>query len=328
MYLVKHKTTEKLFAMKVMQKKKLREEGIREIVKNEKEVLQKLDCPFAAKFYYSFQTDTKLYFVLEYVEGGDFTKVFFAKGRLKEDWVRFYSAEIILALEYLHKNNIIYRDLKSRNIMLDGDGHVKLIDFGLAKVLERDKAYTVCGTPNYIAPEILTGNSYSKAVDWWSLGIVIYEMLAGNPPFYGENEQRIMQDIINSEVHMKPYFSAEAKDLLKKLLRKNPAERLGVMKEGVAGLKKHPFYASIDWNKLWQKALAAPFNSHSQKDDSTETMENSLHQRGLDSPYHPKQSYFDSYENFTYSRSPRAELTAKSPPMYDENGMSPKKFEF
>ena len=178
MYLVKHKTSGQLFAMKVLYKRRLREEGTRQIVRSirdifirtdEHEVLRKIDNPFTAKFYYSFQSDLKLYFVIEYVEGGDLTQILGLKGKFREEWVRFYSAEIILSLEHLHKNNVIYRDLKARNIMLTKDGHIKLIDFGLAKTMDTAKAYTLCGTPNYVAPEVLTAKGYKKSVDWWSL---------------------------------------------------------------------------------------------------------------------------------------------------------------
>ncbi len=136
---------------------------------DERDVLKEINNPFTAKFYYSFQNDTKLYFVIEYIEGGDLLQLLIAKGKFSEDWTRFYAAELVLALEHLHSRGIVYRDLKGNNIMLERDGHIKVVDFGLAKFLNQARANTICGTPNYIAPEVLAGRGYTKTVDWWSL---------------------------------------------------------------------------------------------------------------------------------------------------------------
>jgi len=174
-YLVKEKDTEELYAMKVIEKKKLTYQKYKQSIINEKEVMKKLKHPFIAKLYYSFQTRTKLYFILEYITGGNLSQYIKLKNELTEDQARLYSAEIILALEYLHKNSIIYRDLKATNVMLDDKGHVKLVDFGLAKVMINQKAFTLCGTMTCIAPEVISKTSYTTAADWWTL--VIYNLI-------------------------------------------------------------------------------------------------------------------------------------------------------
>jgi len=288
--------------MKTIQKAKMREEGIRHVVYHEKEVMQKLDCPFAAKFYYSFQTDAKLYFILEYISGGEFSNYLSKKGRLSNEIAKFYAAEILLAIEYLHERDIIYRDLKTHNIMLDEKGHIKLIDFGLAKILENGHAGTICGTPNYVAPEVLINKSYTKLIDFWSLGIVIYEMLSGYTPFYGDNPQKVLTEIVNCKVVMKPYFSAEAKDLLRKLLCKDPTQRLGA-KYGANEIKKHPFFEGIDWNKLELKTIISPIQENENSITKTPPAQSPT-AKLEESPYVKHDECFDEYENFTYVKSP------------------------
>ena len=161
--------------MKVIYKKKLKFDKRKKFIINEKKIMIAIEHPFIGKFYYSFQSATKLYFILEYISGGDLRKMMTRKGIFNEQWTRFYAAELVIALEYLHKKGIIYRDLKAGNIIVNDKGHLKLIDFGLARFLDNNKAYTMCGTPSYIAPEVIINDNYTAAADWWSLvyGIII-----------------------------------------------------------------------------------------------------------------------------------------------------------
>lgn len=168
-YLAKEKESGTQYAMKVIRKKILKKQKLKQSIINEKEVMKRLRHPFIARFYYSFQTKAKLYFILEYVPGGDLSRLIKRRGKLTEDLTRLYAAEITLALEYLHKNSIIYRDLKSTNVMLDEKNHVKLVDFGLARVMANNTASTLCGTMTNIAPEVIATTCYTAAADWWTL---------------------------------------------------------------------------------------------------------------------------------------------------------------
>ena len=178
-----------------------------------------------------------------------------------EEKVRFYGAQIALALDYLHHKGIIYRDLKPENILMDDKGYLKLADFGMAKKLKNDeKAMSFCGTPEYLAPEIITMEGHDKSADWWSFGILLFEMLCGLPPFYVDNLDK-MYDLIKTNPVKFPKripLSEEAKDVIRKLLEKNPKNRLG-SKEGIEEIKRHPFFASIDFKAVEEKKLPAPF---------------------------------------------------------------------
>lgn len=175
------------YAMKVLKKANLLERNQIDHTKTEREVLQNVSSPFLMKMHYAFQTEDKLYMVMDFLNGGELFYHLRRELHFDEDRIRFYAAEIILGLEALHQNGIIYRDLKPENILLDEEGHIRLTDFGLSKQgifkQNEDQTFTICGTPEYLAPEIIMGEGHGKAVDWWSLGTLIYEMLVGRPPF-------------------------------------------------------------------------------------------------------------------------------------------------
>lgn len=179
----------------------------------------------------------------------------------KEARAKLYIAEIIVALEHLHAKNIIYRDLKPENILLDDKGHIRLTDFGLSKLgLENDdKTYTFCGTPEYLAPEILLGKGHDKAVDWWSLGALLYEMVCGSPPFYNRDRKVMFRNILEKPVEIKSSFSNDLASLLRSLLCTNPGKRLGSSANDANEIKTHPFFKDIDWDLLVQKKIQPPF---------------------------------------------------------------------
>lgn len=178
------------------------------------------------KLHYAFQTPDKLYFIVDFLNGGELFTHLKKSKKFTEERTKFYAAQIVLALECLHNNNIIYRDLKPENILLDDMGYLKITDFGLSKKGSK-QTYTFCGTPEYLAPEIINGTGHDKPVDWWSLGGLLYEMLAGRPPFYSKNRREMFAMITDKPLVMRKEFSPEAKDLIEKLLERNIKRRLG-----------------------------------------------------------------------------------------------------
>jgi serine/threonine protein kinase len=260
--LVRLKSTKKVYAMKILDKKILKMKKQQNHTKTERDLMVKINSPFIVNIKSAFQDDTNLYLVSEFMQGGD---MFFHMhdGQIvifSHDKTRFYMLELVLALESLHKNNMVYRDLKPENILLDSKGHVKLTDFGLSKILEDedDKAFTLCGTPQYLAPEVLLKKGYDKMVDWWSLGCVMYEMLMGRLPF------AIKRGMINLKIYEKKIdfprkISNEARDLIEKFLVINPTERLGYGPNGTDDIKNHPFFNGVDWDLAIQKKYKPPF---------------------------------------------------------------------
>jgi serine/threonine protein kinase len=227
----------------------------------ERKVLEEIDNPFIVSLRFAFQTGDKLYMILDFFTGGELFFHLKQNGRFNEDRARFYAAEIVLALECLHKHNIIYRDLKPENVLLDGDGHIKLTDFGLSKDSISGSAltHTFCGTPEYLAPEVIHGSGYGQAVDWWSLGTLLYEMLTGLPPFYNENLHVMYEKIIRAKLTFPSYLSAKAISFLTALLERNPKQRLGGGESNAEEVKKHAFFEGMDWDKMSTKEVKVPF---------------------------------------------------------------------
>jgi len=229
-----------------------------EHTKAEKNILQKLCHPFLVNLNYSFQTPDKLYFIMDYVNGGE---LFFHLQKDKtftEERARFYCAEIVLGLEYLHNSGVLYRDLKPENLLLTGEGHICMTDFGISKeglLSDDDRTATFCGTPEYLAPEVLEGSGYGKAVDWWSFGTLMCEMLTGLPPFYAEDVHQMYQQIMTAKLKIPSSVSSEATDLLEKLLVRDPSARLTEPEK----IKKHKWFSCIDWAKLATKEVKPPF---------------------------------------------------------------------
>ncbi|WKY10368.1 hypothetical protein Q1695_002597 [Nippostrongylus brasiliensis] len=225
---------------------------------------------------YSFQTADRLCFVMEFAIGGDLyyhlnREVQTSKEGFSEPRARFYGAEIVLALGYLHANNIVYRDLKLENLLLDKDGHIKIADFGLCKeeISFGDKTSTFCGTPEYLAPEVLEDNDYGRSVDWWGVGVVMYEMMCGRLPFYSRDHQKLFELIMASELRFPSKLSPEAKQLLTGLLAKVPTQRLGGGPDDALEVCQQPFFKPIDWEKLYRKEIEPPYKPSVQSETDT-----------------------------------------------------------
>lgn len=257
-HLVKLRSTGKFFAMKVLKKAEVVRLKQVEHTINEKTILEQIDHPYLVHLYGTFQDAHNLYMVLEYVVGGELFSFLRKSQRFPNHISKFYAAEVILAFEYLHSKNFIYRDLKPENLLLDLNGNIKITDFGFAKHVP-DITWTLCGTPDYLAPEIIQSKGYSKAVDWWSLGVLIFEMLAGYPPFYDEDHFKLYEKIIAGKVKWPSHFDPAAKDLLKRLLTADLSKRFGNLKAGVNDIKKHKWFAGVDWNKLLAGQIPAPY---------------------------------------------------------------------
>jgi len=259
--LVRHKSEATVFAMKMLRKDNVVKRNQVEHTKTERSVLEAVSHPFIVNLHYAFQTPKKLYIVLEYCAGGELFFHLSRAGRFSEGRCKFYASEIFLALEYLHSLSIIYRDLKPENLLLDTDGHAKVTDFGLSKegIQDNVSARTMCGTPEYLAPEILDKRGHGKAVDWYSLGALIYEMLTGLPPYYTRDREKLFERIRRGELSYPSYVTSEAKSLLQALLFADPNRRLGGGPGDGEEVKAHPFWGALDWAAVLQKRMPPPF---------------------------------------------------------------------
>jgi serine/threonine protein kinase len=254
----RHKKDGKIYAMKMLNKKSIVERGEIEHTKAEKAILQTISHPFLMCLHYSFQTPDKLYLVMDFVNGGELFFHLQNEHTFDNNRAKFYAAEIVLGLEYLHTRGIIYRDLKPENLLLDSDGHVKMTDFGLSKQglnTENDRTSTFCGTPEYLAPEVLQGKDYGKAVDWWSLGTLIFEMLTGLPPFYDEDVQKMYSLKMTADLEVPADVNPDAADLIRKLLDRNPETRL----QEPSSIRTHPWFADMDFQALMEYRVPPPY---------------------------------------------------------------------
>ena len=212
---------------------------------------------FLVNLHRTYKDQLRVYFVLDVCLGGELFTILRQRRYFDEPTAKFYTACVVEAFAYMHSRSIIYRDLKPENLVLDNDGYLKVTDFGFAKEV-KDKTFTLCGTPDYLAPEIVTGQGHGRAVDWWTLGVLIYEMLASFPPFFDDEPIETYRKIIRGRVKFPRYFSAEARDLIRGLLRNKPTKRLGILKGGANLIRKHPWFKGFDWKKLNEGKLKAP----------------------------------------------------------------------
>jgi len=256
---VRKKGTDKIYAMKVLRKEMVIERNQVTHTKAEKSILQKINHPFIVNLVYAFQTEDKLYMVMDFVNGGELFFHLKREGRFSEDRVKLYSAELILAIQHLHSQDIVYRDLKPENILLDRSGHICITDFGLSKEVGEGETNTFCGTPEYLAPEVLQGKPHGMAVDWWSLGTLVYEMLTGLPPYYNQNQNIMYQMILTGELRFPAFIAPDCKDFLERLLVRDPEKRLGYGISGGDDIKAHAWFRGMDWQKVLDKKIEPKF---------------------------------------------------------------------
>ena len=260
-YLVKFKKNNKIYAMKILDKNDIIEKHQEEHTKIERDLLTRINCPFIVNIKFAFQDKDNLYIITDFMQGGELFFHLHKEKRFKDEKAKFYIIEIILAIEYLHKNKMLYRDLKPENVLIDINGHIKLTDFGLSKIIQKpkEKAYTICGTPQYLAPEVLSDKGYDCTVDWWSLGCVLYELLVGRSPFRILLGDSLNEDFYKKKILIPDYVSDEAQDLITKLLIINPLKRLGYGEDGANKIKQHPYFKGINWDDAWNLKLKPPF---------------------------------------------------------------------
>ncbi|KAL0857894.1 hypothetical protein Bca101_063048 [Brassica carinata] len=334
-YQVRKKDTSEIFAMKVMRKDKIMEKNHAEYMKAERDILTKIDHPFIVQLQYSFQTKYRLYLVLDFINGGHlffqlyhqglfrfaFIAIFFWSSLQgltsfiffhREDLARVYTAEIVSAVSHLHEKGIMHRDLKPENILMDTDGHVMLTDFGLAKEFEENtRSNSMCGTTEYMAPEIVRGKGHDKAADWWSVGILLYEMLTGKPPFMG-SKGKIQQKIVKDKIKLPQFLSSEAHALLKGLLQKEPERRLGSGPSGAGEIKEHKWFKGINWKKLEAREVKPSFKPEVSGRQCIANFDKCWTDMSvLDSPANSPRSdpKANPFTNFAYARPPRSILS-------------------
>uniref|UniRef100_A0AAR2L2M7 Protein kinase C n=1 Tax=Pygocentrus nattereri TaxID=42514 RepID=A0AAR2L2M7_PYGNA len=257
-FLAEMKSSGEWFAVKALKKDVVLMDDDVECTMVEKRVLALAwDNPFLTHLYSTFQTKEHLFFVMEYLNGGDLMFHIQEKGRFDLYRATFYGAEIVCGLQFLHGKGIIYRDLKLDNVMLDKDGHIKIADFGMCKenVFGDNLATTFCGTPDYIAPEILLGQQYSFSVDWWSFGVLVYEMLIGQSPFHGDDEDELFESIRMDTPHYPRWITVDTRDMLERLFERDPSRRLGV----VGNIRAQPFFKTVNWSALERRETEPPF---------------------------------------------------------------------
>ncbi|KAG0051908.1 AGC protein kinase Gad8 [Gryganskiella cystojenkinii] len=256
---VRKRDTSRIYAMKIIRKAHIISRSEVNHTLAERTVAAQINNPFIVSLKFSFQSPEKLYLVLAFVNGGELFHHLQREGRFSEERSRFYAAELMCALECLHGFNVVYRDLKPENILLDYTGHIALCDFGLCKLgmTETETTNTFCGTPEYLAPELLLGQGYTKTVDWWTLGVLLYEMMTGLPPFYDENIHEMYRKILQDELRFPDDVAPEARSLLTGLLTRDPNERLG--NNGSSAIKQHPFFKPISFPLLMAKKIQPPF---------------------------------------------------------------------
>lgn len=259
-----------IYAMKVMRKDTIIKNNHVDYMRAERDILTKVDHPFIVQLRYSFQTKSKLYLILDYINGGHLFYHLYRQGMFSEEQARVYTAEIVSAVSHLHQKGIVHRDLKPENILMDADGHVMLTDFGLAKEIDgSSRSNSMCGTTEYMAPEILLSKGHNKDADWWSVGILLYEMLTGQPPFTHSNRKKLQEKITKEKIKLSPHLTSEAHSLLKGLLQKDPTTRLGSGSGGASEIKRHKWFRSINWKKIEGRELRPVFKPVVRGNDCT-----------------------------------------------------------
>ncbi|XP_034935496.1 cAMP-dependent protein kinase catalytic subunit beta-like [Chelonus insularis] len=264
--LIKHKQTSTYYAMKILEKRQLVKTKQIDHTRNEKRVLQSIDYPFVITLSYFCKDNSYLYIILPFINGGELFSYLRRKGKFPERQARFYAAQVVLALEYLHYCGLVYRDLKPENILLDREGYLKLIDFGFCKYIEGKRTWTLCGTPEYLAPEVILSKGYGKSVDWWSFGILIYEMNAGYAPFFSHDQMKIYEKIVLGKYKFPGHFKENLKSIVSSLLQTDLTRRFGNLKNGSLDIKKHVWFQTIDWDRVYHRKIKPSYIPVCKKD--------------------------------------------------------------
>lgn len=258
--LVKHKESNVFYALKILSKSEIVKTRQVENAINEKRLLACVDFPFIIMLAYSFKDNSYLYMVLDFVIGGEMFTLLRTMRKFPEALARFYGAQVVLAFEYLHGLRVAYRDLKPENILINDDGYVKVADLGFAKKLHKDRrTWTLCGTPDYMAPEIITNKGHHCAVDWWAFGVLLYEMTAGFPPFMHQDQMKTFEHIISGKIRFTANFTADLKDLIRNLVQTDLSRRFGNLKSGVEDIKTHKWFAECDFLEIYNKGVKPPY---------------------------------------------------------------------
>jgi serine/threonine protein kinase len=272
--LCRQKKTGEIFVMKILKKNEIIKQKQVDHVYSEFNILSTLKHPFIVQLVgFNFEDPKYIYFVLEYVQGGELFTLLRTKGTFPVPQTKFYVAHIITIFEYLHSKNIVYRDLKPENILINKNGYLKLTDFGFAKILDNEKTYTLCGTPEYLAPEIILNKGHGKAVDWWTLGILLYEMLVGIDPFSDDDPMKTYQKILKGKINFPKTIDKDAKSLIKHLLTQDTSKRFGCLKNGVKDILNHRFFDGFDWKNFVYLTLTPPYIPDVKSEDDTSNFE-------------------------------------------------------
>ena len=272
--LCKNKKTGGIFVMKILKKNEIIKQKQVDHVYSEFNILSMLKHPFIVQLLgYNFEDPKYIYFILEYIQGGELFSLLRNKVTFPISQTKFYIAHIITIFEYLHSKNIVYRDLKPENILINKNGYLKLTDFGFAKQLENEKTYTLCGTPEYLAPEIILNKGHGKAVDWWTLGILLYEMLVGIDPFSDDDPMKTYQKILKGKINFPKTINKDAKSLIKHLLTQDTSKRFGCLKNGVKDILNHRLFEGFDWKNFVYLTMPAPYIPDIKSEDDTSNFE-------------------------------------------------------
>ena len=301
--LVRKKSNKKLYAMKILLKSFIKQRHQEEHTKTERDLMVSINCPFVMNINYAFQDEIQLYLITDFMQGGDMFFHLHEKGSFQRETTKFYLIELVLALESLHKHNMIYRDLKPENILMDSEGHIKITDFGLSKILPdmNDKTFTLCGTPQYIAPELLYRQGYTKAIDWWSLGCVFYEMLTGCLPFSIPRGGKISHKIFEAPIRITKNINKIEEDLLKRLLCVDPKNRIGNGTRDAEEVKEHPYFQGVKWDEYVKKKIKVPFKPQLKNDLDLSYFDRAFTDEPVDTKQMvPRSRVQSDYYGFTY----------------------------
>ncbi|KAJ3205990.1 camp-dependent protein kinase catalytic subunit [Dinochytrium kinnereticum] len=281
-FLVRLKTsTGRYYALKAIKKSDVLRLKQEKQVMNEKNILKNIRHSFIVELYQTFQDTFYLYMVMEYIDGGDLFSYLRKIQRFAEEDAKFYVCEVLISLQYLHSENIVYRDLKPENILLDTTGHIKLADFGFAKIV-RNTTQSFCGTPDYIAAEVVANHPYTKAVDWWSFGVLIFELVSGKTPFGDDTSEKIYDNITAGRIKWHPTLKGSNKDVVKRLLDLDPVRRLGSSGDG-AEIRAHPWFKNVNWKRVEARQATPPFLPAC---DTPDVIERERSARGNGEDYH------------------------------------------